>query len=217
MSISRICGFKKMRIFKKKVVIRELRKSAFLEVSEDGKTVKRKLPLVGKCLLDEDYYSEADDSEIAYDPRTHRAVQYPVPQLPQQKKDLPPGMTKNMMKPTGFEDMYVEGPLAPAEAEEELAMYDPDKPFVERIEIAIQRFKQKRRMHEMYSKVFGKWMSFGGVDSGPRMFGGVSQQEMKNMNSEEIARATATYHVPWDRSDEQKWVVDFVGVGEAFL
>jgi hypothetical protein len=195
-SIGRINGFKKMRKFKKKVIVEALRKSAFLEVSDDGKTVKR---------------------EIAYDPRSKREVVHSAPLLPQKKAEYPPGMTKNMMKPTGFEDTFVECPIKPEEAAEEASMYDPDKPIVERLELAIQRFKQKRRMHEMYAKIFNKWMRFGGVEAAPRMFGGLSQAEMKEMNAEEIARATAMHQIPWDRGDEKHWVVDFVGVGEAFL
>ncbi|KAF2690422.1 hypothetical protein K458DRAFT_474610 [Lentithecium fluviatile CBS 122367] len=214
-SISRICGFKKMRGFKpRKIVVEALRKSSFLVVSDDGKTVCRKLPLQGPCALDPGFYN---DDEIAYDPRTRRPAVMPVPLLPQKKAEYPPGMTKNMMKPTGFEATYVEAPVTPKEAEEEQAMYDPDKPFVERIEIAIQRFEQKRRMHQHYAGVFNKWMRFGGVEDGPRMFGGLSRQDMAGMDAEEIARATAVHNVPWDRSDEKQWVVDFVGVGEAFF
>jgi hypothetical protein len=206
-----------MRQWKKKDVVAALRKSKFLDVVEDGKKIKRKKPLTGKCLLDPDFKKDDDDDEIAYDPRSKRAIHHPVQPLPQGKKELPPGVTKNMLKPTGFEDSYVEAPITPQEAEEEMEMYDPDKPFVERIEIAIQRFKQRRRMHEMYSKIFNKFMKFGGVDCEPRMFGALSQAEMKEMTAKEIARATATHHVPWDREERDKWVVDFVGVGEAFL
>jgi hypothetical protein len=96
-------------------------------------------------------------------------------------------------------------------------MYDPDKHFVERIEIAIQRFKQKRRMHEAYSNIFNKWMRFGGVESAPRMFSGLSAKDMAGMDAEEIARARAIHQVPWDREDTKHWVLDFVGVGQAFL
>jgi hypothetical protein len=216
-SISRICGFKRMRAWKKKLVAEVLRGSIFLQVSSDGKTVKRRVALRGPCLLDEDYQIDGKDDEIAYDPRSMREVQHPVPRLPQQKKEYPPGMTKNMMKPTGFEETYIEGPLTPQEADEEQAMYDPEKPFIERIETAIQRFKQKRRMHEMYSKIFNKWMKFGGVVSEPRMFSGLTKQDMAQMSTEEIARAKAVHSVPWDREDPEKWVVDFVGVAEAFL
>lgn len=219
-SISRIRGFKKMRQFKnKQLVVDALRKSTTLEVTEDNKHVKRRVALVGKCLLDPDFQNEGDedDDEIAYDPRTKRQIHHPVPLLSQKKEELPPGVTKGMLKPTGFEESHVEGPLTPAEAEAELAMYDPDKSFVERIELAIQRFKQKRRMHEMYAKIFNKWMRYGGVDCAPRMFSGLSKQEMKDMTAEEIARGTATHHVPFERADTKKWTVDFVGVAEAFL
>lgn len=214
-SVSRICGFKKMREFKnKKMVVAALRNSSFLMVSEDGKTIWRKVPLQGPCALDPDFYK---DEGIAYDPRVRKPAVHPVPLLPQKKAEYPPGMSKNMMKPTGFEANYAEPPITPDEAKDELAMYDPDKPFVERIETAIQRFKQKRRMHEMYANVFNKWMRFGGVESTPRMFGALSKKEMAEMDAEEIARAMATHNVPWNRGDIKHWVVDFVGVGEAFL
>ncbi|KAK7179874.1 argonaute siRNA chaperone complex subunit Arb1 [Paraphaeosphaeria sporulosa] len=214
-SIGRICGFKKMRGFKpKSIVPAALRKSAFLVVSDDGKQVSRKVPLRGPCALDPDYYK---DDEIAYDPRARVLAVQPVPLLQQKKAELPPGMTKGMMKPTGFEETYVEPPITPAEAKAEEAMYDPDKHFVERIEIAIQRFKEKRKMHEVYSNIFNKWMRFGGVESAPRMFGGLSQKDMAGMDAEEIARARAVHQVPWDREDPKQWVVDFTGVGEAFL
>ncbi|KAF2451289.1 hypothetical protein P171DRAFT_459384 [Karstenula rhodostoma CBS 690.94] len=214
-SISRICGFKKMRGFKPKSIVHAaIRKSAFLVVSEDGKQVSRKVPLRGPCALDPDYYK---DDKIAYAPRARVPAVQPVPLLPQKARELPPGMTKNMMKPTGFEDAYIESPITPAEAKDEEAMYDPDKHFVERIEIAIQRFKQKRKMHEAYSNIFNKWMRFGGIESAPRMFGGLSQKDMAGMDAEEIARARAVHQVPWDREDTKHWVVDFTGVGEAFL
>lgn len=103
-SISRICGFKKMRKYKKKVVVQALRKSTFLVVTEDGKQVSRKVALQGQCALDEGYF---DDTEIAYDPRARVPAVLPVPLLPQEKKVYPVGMSKNMMKPTGFEKTYV--------------------------------------------------------------------------------------------------------------
>lgn len=214
-SISRICGFKKMRNFKpRSAVVAALRKSTFLAVSDDGKTVQRKVPLQGPCLLDPDF---PDDDDIAHHPQARKPAVTPVPLLPQKKAQYPPGMTKKTMKPTGFEPTYVEGPITPREAAEEKLMYDPDKPFVERIEVAIQRFKQKRRMRQQYSSVFNKWMRFGGVEASPRMFGGLSKQDMATMDAEEIAKAMAVHNVPWNRGDETHWVVDFIGVGEGFL
>lgn len=96
-------------------------------------------------------------------------------------------------------------------------MYHPDKYFVERIEIAIQRFKEKRRMHEKYSNIFNNWMAFGGVKTGIPMFQGLSPQDTADMSKEEIVRAKATHQVPWDRADNKHWEVDFVGVAEGFL
>jgi hypothetical protein len=209
-----------MRVYKQRsLIVAALRKSAFLEVTTDGKQIKRRIPLDGKHLLDPDFkVTYYKDDDFAYDNRV-AYVKQPVviQQLQQTKKVYPRGMSKNMMKPTGFEDTFIDAPITPAEAAEEEALYDEDKPFVERIELAIQRFKQKKRMHEMYAIVFNKWMRFGGVDQAPRMYQGTSQQELAQMEAEEIARALATHTVPWDRSDKKQWVVDFAGVIKAFL
>ncbi|KAI8942697.1 hypothetical protein NX059_000745 [Plenodomus lindquistii] len=216
-SISLICGFKKMRGYKpKRLVIAALRKSSFLEVVENGKKIKRRMPMQGRCALDPDFF-DTDDG-IAHDPRTRcQPAVFPVPLIPQTKKEYPEGTSKNMLKATGFEKTYTEPAPTPQEAAEEEAMYDPEKSFVERIEIAIQRFKQKRRMHEMYAHVFNKLMRFSGVESGQRMHQGLSKQEMATMDAEELAKALAIHNVPWDRADTKKWVVDFYGVAKAFL
>ncbi|KAH6522702.1 hypothetical protein HBI81_141260 [Parastagonospora nodorum] len=215
-SVSRIVGFKKMRSYKPKaLVVTALRQSSLLEVSTDGKTIKRKIPLQGKCALDEDFFEE--DNDVAYDPRTRKPAVFPVEPLPQKKAEYPPGTSKNMMKPTGFEANYIEPPVKPDEAAEEEAMYSPDKPFVERIELAIQRFKEKRRMHQDYAQVFDKLMQMGGVDSSQRIAQGLSRQEIAQMGAEERAIARATHRVPWDRADEDHWLVDFASIIRAFL
>ncbi|KAJ5065569.1 Argonaute siRNA chaperone complex subunit Arb1-domain-containing protein [Bipolaris maydis] len=214
-SINRICGFPRMRQYKpKSLVIAALRLSNFLEVSADGKTIKRKIPLQGKCLLDLDFF---DDEDIAYDPRVQKPAPRPVPFLQIKKDAHLEGVSKNMKKPTGFERTYVEPLLTADEAAQEDDMYASDKHFVERIEVAIQRFKNKRRMREMYAHVFNQFMRFGGVDAGPRMYQGLSKQEMNEMDAEELARALAIHHVPWDRANETQWVVDFAGVCKGFL
>jgi hypothetical protein len=217
-SISRICGFKKMRGYKpRNLVVAALRKSAFLEVTADGKMIKRKVALQGKCLLDPDFLNDDDDDSIAYDPRVRKPAVYPVKQLPQKKKEYPPGMSKGMMKPTGFEENFIEQPIKPEEAVEEEALYDLDKPFVERIEIAIQRFRRKRTFHSRYALPFSKLMRYGGVESVTNMFQGLSKQDMAQMDAEAIAKAKATFNVPWDRSDEKQWIVDFAGLIGGFL
>jgi hypothetical protein len=215
-SISRIAGFKKMRSYKpKRLVVTALRQSPLLEVSADGKTIKRKIPLQGKCALDPEFFEE--DNDVAFDPRARKPAAFPVPQLPQKKIEYPQGLSKNMMKPTGFESTYIEPPVKSDEAKEEEALYDPEKPFVVRIEGAIQRFKEKRRMHEKYAIVFNKLMYLGGVDSGQRIAQGVSKQDIAEMTAEDRSVALATHKVPWDREDEKQWVVDFDGLVRAFL
>lgn len=205
-----------MRSYKpRNLIVTALRQSPFLEVSDDGKTIKRTIPLQGKCALDPEFFEE--DNDVAFNPRIRKPAVYPVPQLPQKKVEHHHGTSKNMMKPTGFESTYVEPPVKLEEAAEEEAMYDQDKPFVERIETGIQRFKQKRRMHTMYADVFSKLMRFGGVESSPRVAQGLSKQQMTEMDAEECARAMATHNVPWDRADDQHWIVDFDGVASAFL
>jgi hypothetical protein len=212
-SVSLILGFKKMRAMKvpRGQVIASLRKSKFLELDSKGKQIWRKVPLQGKCKLDPDF---EDDGEIAY---ARPAPAFPVQLIPQTKVQHPDGLSKNMLKATGFEKTYAEPPLTPQEATDQASMYNQEKPFVERGELAIQRFKQKRRMHEMYAHVFNKLMRFGGIESGPRLFQGLSKHDMNEMDAEEIARAMAIHAIPNDRSDESQWVVDFDGVCKAFL
>jgi hypothetical protein len=213
-SISLILGFNKMRAFKpRSQVVASLRKSTFLEIDAKGRQIWRKVPLQGKCRLDPDYQ---DDQEIAY-ARPAPKVAFPVSLLPQERVKYPDGVSKNMLKPTGFEKTFIEPPQTPKEAEEEEAMYSSEKAVVDRFELAIQRFKQKKRMHEMYAHVFNKLMRFGGVESGSRLFQGQSKHEMKEMDAEEITRALAIHNIPWDRSDERQWVVDFATVCKAFL
>ena len=122
------------------------------------------------------------------------------------------------MKPHGFEVNYVEGPITPAQAEEDAQLYDPETPFSQRIELGIQRFKQKRKMHEIYSRVFNKWMHFGGVDASPRQFAGKPQAaELEGLDAADRTHVMATHQVPANREDPGKWAVDFEGVARGFL
>ena len=198
-------------------VVAALRKSTVLELYKDPETkslkIKRKVPIQGKVKTDEDL---EDDGDIAY-ARPAVKLAHPLQLISQDKVKYPEGLSKNMVKPTGFEKTYVEPPRTTQEAAEEEAMYSQEKPFIERIELAIQRFKQKRRMHEHFAVVFNKLMRFGGVDAGPRLFQGIAKHDMAEMVAEEITRAMAIHTVPNDRSDEEQWVVDFVGLCKAFL
>jgi len=93
-----------MRHYKpRKQVVAALRKSAFLDVSEDGKTIKRKIPLEGPTILDDNN----SDSDGALRPESTLAAKLKEAKkakkakklvIPQPNKDIPAGMTKNMVR-----------------------------------------------------------------------------------------------------------------------
>lgn len=62
--------------------------------------------------------------------------------------------------------------------------------------------------------VFMKYMSFGGISVGPKMFGGVDQKDLEIMDAAEIVAARAQASITADRSE---WIVDFEAVAKGFL
>lgn len=86
-----------------------------------------------------------------------------------------------------------------------------------RIEIAIQRYKQKRKFHSNTSDAFNKWLKFGGIDHGQKQFSGKMDQEtIEQYDAADLALVLATHHVG-DKSDKRVWAVDFEGVAKSFL
>ncbi|PGH26951.1 hypothetical protein AJ80_01335 [Polytolypa hystricis UAMH7299] len=133
------------------------------------------------------------------------------------KKKRNKARTKGQKKlGTGFEEYFVDRPLTVAEHEEEKRLYDVD-PFLtagSRIETAIQRYQAKRALNPERRNVFTKYMSYGGVDVGPKMFGGSDPRDLKDMDAEEIRVATAHASIPKDRSE---WIIDFEAVAKGFF
>ncbi|KZZ89503.1 Argonaute complex, subunit Arb1 [Ascosphaera apis ARSEF 7405] len=62
--------------------------------------------------------------------------------------------------------------------------------------------------------IFKSWMQYGGVDTKTKMFGGLDQKDLKDLDSEDILQARATSSIPEDR---QFWKVDFEEVAKGFL
>lgn len=94
--------------------------------------------------------------------------------------------------------------------------------FSERIETAIQRYKAKRNFDSEKKDVFDKYMSFGGIDTGPKMFtGGLDANMLDEHDAKEIRDITATNFVGSDKAnigkDSSIWTVDFEGVVKGFL
>jgi hypothetical protein len=88
----------------------------------------------------------------------------------------------------------------------------------DRIEVAIQRYRLRRKFHAEYLNPFEKWLKFGGVEAGERRFtGGFDADELADMSAVEKARTLATHFTGEDKADETKWVLDFEGVAKGFL
>ena len=213
-SINEILSWQKMRHFKpRSQVIVALRKSALLEVV-DNKRIRRRVPLV----LD----NEPDDPELAVDFASKRKTtethisSAPTPRLvPDPAK---PWITKGMLKPTGFEDGFAEPPVSAELAIEEQELYSLDEPFADRIEIAISRYKSRRKFHQSHTKHFTAWMKFGGLETGPRQFTGpLDDAVFEGRTAAEKAQIMATFFPGEDKDDEKKWVVDFEGIAKAYL
>ena len=62
--------------------------------------------------------------------------------------------------------------------------------------------------------IFTKYMSYGGVDMGPKMFQGNDQRGLQDMEAEDILTATAQSVIPTDRSH---WIIDFELVAKGYL
>ncbi|KAL8703025.1 MAG: hypothetical protein Q9201_003801 [Fulgogasparrea decipioides] len=124
---------------------------------------------------------------------------------------------RGLAAPTGFEEFYVDAPLTPAEHEEEQGLYDPDVPFTQRIEVAIQRFNARRKMDPPRKDVFDKYLKFGGISAGPKQFGGLNAIDVSDMDAADVALAKATHFVELEKFGEEAYEVDFEACVKAFL
>lgn len=143
-----------------------------------------------------------------------------VSSAPRKKKKKKPKSKRGLGVPTGFEEYYVDAPVTPAEFIEEKGLYDESRPFTERIEIAIQRYAAKRNLDSVRKDLFDKYLAYGGIEAGPKMFsGGLDAADMSNMNAAEIALAKAHHSVAADKNNDgdAHFVVDFEACAAAFL
>lgn len=220
-SIRHISGFKKMRQYKPfTLVVAALKKSAFLDVTEDKK-VKRKIPFRGKTILEELSDGDSDYEDVVKTQLKEAKADYGVRKAAEAlkpKKETNLVMTKGMLKATGFEEYWTDAPVTPAEFADEENMYDKDVPFTQRIQIAIQRYKQKRKFHQEYLNAFNSFMKFGGVEAGQKQFTGRMDAEyLEDKDAADIALMLATHFVNGDKDDETLWAVDFTGVVKGYF
>ena len=60
-------------------------------------------------------------------------------------------------------------------------------------------------------------MNYGGIESGPKVFGGSDNKDLAEKDAAEIAALTAIHFVCEDVLSSDRWEVDFVGVAKGFL
>lgn len=96
----------------------------------------------------------------------------------------------------------------------ELISFQSNSGAHRRLQTAIQRYQAKRNMDNDRLHIFKSWMQYGGVDTKTKMFGGLDQKDLKDLDSEDILQARATSSIPEDR---QFWKVDFEEVAKGFL
>lgn len=83
-----------------------------------------------------------------------------------------------------------------------------------RIQEALNRYQQKRRLLKERMQVFSQYLRYGGVEVGAKMFGGVSEMELKAMDKEEIVVARSQTGISVDK---MKLDIDFEHVAKSFL
>ncbi|KAI1430286.1 Argonaute siRNA chaperone complex subunit Arb1-domain-containing protein [Xylaria sp. FL1777] len=126
---------------------------------------------------------------------------------------------------TGFEEYYADVPTTPAEALEKKLLYDPVRPFPDRIEECIQRFRARRRLNSERTAIFDKYLFLGGIDSSKRQFTGMAQDsdDIAERDAEQIRTMNAVDFIGgygsrfYDYGDAENWEVDFEAVVKGFL
>ncbi|KAF2459108.1 Argonaute siRNA chaperone complex subunit Arb1-domain-containing protein, partial [Lineolata rhizophorae] len=218
--IKHICGFPRMRKFKPFTqVVEALRRSAFLEVCS-GNTIRRRVPLLPDMLVHSDD-SEVEGGEKDEDKdkdnrkKEEKRGLVPPPKRMNQKTQKDTGMLKGS---TGFEEFFAEAPLTPEQVKEESGLYDEKKPITERLEIAIHRYKQKRKFWTFAGQVFNRFLKYGGVEAKERQFTGPMDEVLtQNKDKGEVAQLLATHQLDPELDEADTWVVDFEGVAKGFF
>ncbi|RKF78326.1 putative argonaute sirna chaperone arc complex subunit arb1 [Golovinomyces cichoracearum] len=119
---------------------------------------------------------------------------------------------------TGFEEFFADAPIRPDEHAEELDLYD------HRMQSCIQRYRACRKLEQVRSNVFTKYLALGGIETGIKQFtGGLDKETLENSTAKEIADIQATDfirthpHSSRFYDGSENWVIDFEGVAKGFL
>ncbi|KAL2862371.1 uncharacterized protein BJX67DRAFT_385738 [Aspergillus lucknowensis] len=139
----------------------------------------------------------------------------PVQQNPQKKKrNRRPKSKKGNNKPTGFEEYYVDAPITVEEHEFEKELYHPSRPLIHRVEDALLRFQKNRRIESDRLEVFHKYLAYGGIDAGPKMFAGSDDRDLNELDHDQILLARGRTTIDQNKSS---LTVDFNAVVTGYL
>jgi hypothetical protein len=129
-------------------------------------------------------------------------------------------------------EYYCDPPMTPAEYNEETeVIYAPHRPFVDRIQECIQRFRARRRLGPERDMLFSRYLLLGGIDATVRQFQGSrnitddiledsSRAAVREMTADDVVqRGGDGNHNPrfYNPNYPDHWDVDFTGVAAGFV
>ncbi|KAK0641325.1 Argonaute siRNA chaperone complex subunit Arb1-domain-containing protein [Cercophora newfieldiana] len=133
---------------------------------------------------------------------------------------------------TGFEEYFCDPPMTLEEYnEEQNDLYPAHRPFPERMQECVQRFRVRRRMNSDQNKLFSHYLMLGGVDATQRQFQGTSKMtkgELNELTKGEVRDISANdviqrggdgqYDTRFYNPDfPEHWDVDFTGIVAGYL
>lgn len=129
-------------------------------------------------------------------------------------------------------EFYCDPPMTPAEHKEEKdVLYASHRPFDDRIEECIQRYRARRRLNAEREQLFSRYLMLGGIDSTVRQFQSTakigddvledaSKATLREMTADDvIQRGGADNNNPrfYNPNYHDHWEVDFTGVAAGFV
>ncbi|EED23042.1 conserved hypothetical protein [Talaromyces stipitatus ATCC 10500] len=171
-------------------------------------------PTVVQEKVEDKVEEKADPAETKEKPKPLTEKQKKRLRMKEKYRNMPKSKSHGQPKPTGFEESFTEVPITPDEHEYERDIYNSDRPVIFRIQEALNRYQKKRRLLTERMQAFSLYLRYGGVEVGAKMFGGVSEMEMKAMEKEEIIVARSQTDISIDK---MRLDVDFELVTKAFL
>ncbi|KIV93577.1 hypothetical protein PV10_04781 [Exophiala mesophila] len=135
------------------------------------------------------------------------------------KKHKKPASKRGLGAPTGFEDFFADPPLTPEQYAQNKELFNPVLPFFDRIMTAIERFQRTRKMTPERNEIFRKYLTYGGVNTGPTDF--QKKQDTNGMDKSTMVQISINAALAEEKrnlnSETSVWVVDFLGCMKGFL